>query len=46
MCGKLALRLLRKIFGPGSGEVPGGWRKLHRDQYTDLMNTEINLHVI
>jgi hypothetical protein len=40
-CGKLALRVLRKISGPRIVEVPGGWRKLHRDQYTALVNTRI-----
>jgi hypothetical protein len=29
-------RVLRKIFGPKSNEVTGGWRKLHNEKLRDL----------
>ena len=29
-------RVLRRIFGPGSDEVTGEWRKLHNEELNDL----------
>jgi hypothetical protein len=29
-------RLLRRIFGPKTDEVKGGWRKLRNEQFRDL----------
>jgi hypothetical protein len=29
-------RVLKKIFGPESGEVTGGWRKLHNEELHNL----------
>jgi hypothetical protein len=29
-------RVLKRIFGPKTGEVTGGWRKLHNDELRDL----------
>jgi hypothetical protein len=29
-------RVLRRIFGPKRGEVTGGWRKLHEEEFQNL----------
>jgi hypothetical protein len=32
-------KVLRKIFGPKSDEVTGGWRKLHDEELRDLYSS-------
>jgi hypothetical protein len=29
-------RVLRKVFGPTRDEIPGGWRRLHKEKHNDL----------
>jgi hypothetical protein len=36
-------RVLRRIFGPKSDEVPGGWRKLNNDE---LHNFYSSLNIV
>jgi hypothetical protein len=31
--------VLRRIFGPKSDEVPGGWGKLHNEELRDLYSS-------
>jgi hypothetical protein len=33
------LWVLRRIFGPKRDEVPGGWRKLHNEEFHDLYSS-------
>jgi hypothetical protein len=33
-------RVLRRIFGPKSGEVIGGWRKLHNEELRNLYSSQ------
>jgi hypothetical protein len=32
-------RVLRSIFGPKTGKVPGGWRKLHNEEIDNLYSS-------
>jgi hypothetical protein len=32
-------RVLRKIFGPKRDEVTGEWRKLHNEDFNDLLSS-------
>jgi hypothetical protein len=32
-------RMLRRICGPKRGEVTGGWRKLHNEEFRDLYSS-------
>jgi hypothetical protein len=32
-------RVLRRILGPGRGEVAGEWRKLHNEELRDLYSS-------
>jgi hypothetical protein len=34
-------RVLRRIFGPKSEEVIGGWRKLHNEELRDLYSSPV-----
>ena len=36
-------RVLRRIFGPKRDEVTGEWRKLHSEEFTDLLLTKYYL---
>ena len=33
-------KVLRGIFGPGSDEVTGEWRRLHNEELNDLLFTQ------
>jgi hypothetical protein len=39
-------KVLRKIFGPRSDEVRGGWRKLHKEDFHDLYSSPSILRII
>jgi hypothetical protein len=39
-------RVLRRIFGPKSDEVTGGWRKLHNDELHGLYSSHSIVRVI
>jgi hypothetical protein len=36
-------KLLRRIFGPKSNEVTGGWRELHNEELHDLYSSKVQL---
>jgi hypothetical protein len=38
--------VLRRIFGPGSDEVTGGWRKLHNEEHHDLYSLPSIIRII
>jgi len=35
--------VLRRVFGPKRDEVTGEWRKLHSEEFTDLLLTKYYL---
>jgi hypothetical protein len=39
-------RVLRRIFGPNSEEVAGGWRRLHNEELHNLYNSPRMIRVI
>jgi hypothetical protein len=39
-------RLLRRIFGPKSDEVRGGWRKLHNEELHNLYSSPSKIRKI
>jgi hypothetical protein len=39
-------RVLRRIFGPKSNEVTGGWRKLHNEELRDLYSSPSIIRMI
>ena len=40
------IRVLRRIFGPKSEELTGEWRKLHKDEISDLYSSSDIVPVI
>jgi hypothetical protein len=39
-------RVLRRIFGPNRDEVPGEWRRLHKEEISDLYSSPNIIRVI
>jgi hypothetical protein len=39
-------RVLRRIFRPKRGEVMGGWRKLHNEEFHDLYSSPSIIRII
>jgi hypothetical protein len=39
-------RVLRRILGPKSAEMTGGWRKLHNDEHRDLYSSSSIIRMI
>jgi hypothetical protein len=39
-------RVLRRIFGPKTNEVTGGWRKLHKEKLRGLYSAPIIIRII
>jgi hypothetical protein len=39
-------RVMRKIFGPKSNEVEGGWRKQHNEELCDLYSSPSIITII
>jgi hypothetical protein len=39
-------RALRRIFGPRTDEVTGGWRKLHKEELRDLYSSPSIIRII
>jgi hypothetical protein len=39
-------RVLRRIYEPKTGEVMGGWRKLHNEEFQDLYSSLSIIRII
>jgi hypothetical protein len=39
-------KVLRRIFGPKTDEVTGGWRKLHNEELRDLYSSPSMMRIM